>query len=274
MWGSLSPDGTRVAVGEYLKAATWGGPPGNRFVIRRVDGKGGDLVPPLPEPNALHLSQSGCWSPDGRRIPVMFRLAEDPDGTDHLERTYLFDEQTGKVEPVPLPKWHYILDWSRDGKTFLIKASIAQDGQFVTRLGLIPVGGGEPTWLTPKSILPDMGRLSPDGTRLLYTASSNDPKEPVRTDQVYVMSLKDHKPIRVSDPDKGQAGLWCCWSPDGKRIAYVRQKLFQSDGKIEACNFAVVVANADGSNPRAVIAASAIGEDSHNVIKLGLCDWR
>jgi Tol biopolymer transport system component len=215
----------------------------------------------------------GGWSPDGRRIPVAVRLAPKPGKPSAQYRTYLFDVVSGKSTPAPLPNGHNIVDWSKDGKTLLTLGGDAPDGSGSIRLALMPVAGGKPTFLTPESVMPRWGRLSPDGTRLLYTASSQDPQEPDRNEYVYIMGLKERKPIRVSDPSKGYAGLGCCWSPDGKRIAYVRVKPFVFTGEETAYNFAVVVANADGSQPRTVIARSGVGKDAARVIKLALCDW-
>ena len=73
--------------------------------------------------------------------------------------------------------------------------------------------------------------------------------------QVYLMSVRDSEPRRVSDTSlaapAGSEGVtyeWPTWSADGRSLAYLRQHRDAAGNG----NFAVLVARADGGNARVI----------------------
>jgi RNA polymerase sigma factor (sigma-70 family) len=279
--GSLSPDGTRLAVNEIAPGThSKVGLPNTRAVVRRLDGTGRDVAIPKLDPSAPVDPLVAAWSPDGKRLLVRQPLVKsNVDGSFDRVIWRLVDPDTGKPDPgsVPVPDRHLVVDWSADGTRFLTWVIERPEGKpAASRLALAPRAGGEPEFITPDAVLVLVGRLSPDGTRLLFTSQRLDGGMPDGRYQLYVMSLKDRKPVRVSDPEKGDvAGLGCCWSPDGKRIAYVRSKPFYDRRKENnGCNFAVVVANADGSDLKVLYTRTLIGEHAPSSGGLSLFDWR
>jgi len=78
--------------------------------------------------------------------------------------------------------------------------------------------------------------------------------------------------------------FWCCWSPDGKRIAYTwrqrhndrikewskKQVLDPADVEVETEEF-LIVADADGSNAKTIASAK-----TNNALagSLQVIDWR
>lgn len=105
---------------------------------------------------------------------------------------------------------------ARDGRLFVMDA----DGQNRRRLGTGP--GILPAW-------------SPDGKRILYTVRDDEAKN-------YGINVMDADGTNAKVLLKGNAWMGV-WSPDGKRIACV--------GRVEKHN-AVIVMNADGSDPKPV----------------------
>jgi RNA polymerase sigma factor (sigma-70 family) len=279
--GRLSPDGRWLALEEQPNEPLPKGEfPLFRPVVRRLDRKGDAIVIPKLGPVAPAPPRVGVWSADSSRL-----LVEQPltparsDGWHEKVSWWLFDPTTGKADrvPVSVPAWHTIEDWSPDGRTFLTMHYVTRQGKpSVIRLALVPRGGGKPELITPDTQSAYAGRFSPDGKRILFVTAEGD-EQTGQPFQLFVMDLKDRKPVRVSDPGQGEVALSCSWSPDGKRVAYVRRKLFRSpdpqSGGDPGGNFAVVVADADGKNPKVVMARSVV--DKLVTVKgLLVCNWR
>src|SRR5262249_22062681 len=141
--GRLSPDGTRAAfvVSAAKPAKAKSGAP-------RAASPGDDLLVALPFQVVIRkLGSTGeqvidfpgygvdiVWAPDGKRLAVT-KFAKD-----WSTETVLLDPQSGNTEPLELPAGVRLLDWARDGKTFLV--TYRKDEKY--RLGLAEKGDKEP----------------------------------------------------------------------------------------------------------------------------------
>jgi RNA polymerase sigma factor (sigma-70 family) len=279
--GTLSPDGRRLAVNEFVPGPQpTTGLPNTRAVVRSLDGKSKDVVIPKLDPTAPVEPLVAVWSPDGKRLLVRQPLVKsNVDGSFDRVSWWLVDPITGKPDPDPVlvPDRHTVVDWSADGTRFLTwTIERPAEKPPTSRLALVPRDGGKPEFVTAEGVQALSGRFSPEGTKLLFSSHRLDGGVSDGRYQLHVMSLKEQKPVRVSDPEKGDvAGLGCCWSPDGRRIAYIRSKPFL-DVREEntGCNFAVVVANADGSDPKVVHTRTLMGKHAPSSGGLSLFDWR
>jgi Tol biopolymer transport system component len=283
--GRLSPDGTRAAfvVSAARPAKAKGAPraarPGDvlelaavlpfQVVIRKLGS---------PEEKVVDFPGSGvdiCWAPDGKRLAVT-KFARD-----WSTETVLLDPQSGNTEPLELPAGVRLLDWARDGKTFLV--TYRKDDKY--RLGLAEKGDKEPRELTELKVrFPrNPGRFSPDGKKLLFTDADPEQKDAHkwhRSSQPHVLDIatKKRQPL-VDFPANGQC-LGVAWSPDGNRVAYTWTQLHAELLKKDSLNLDdvdiltksfLMVADADGRNAKMV--ASETSSQARNPI-YGSVDWR
>jgi Tol biopolymer transport system component len=111
------------------------------------------------------------------------------------------------------------------------------------------------------------GRFSHDGKRVLYTGLFEK-----NQGQLFVTDLAGGKPRRISQELNGDF-LGYCWSPHGKRLAYVWRQGPESEGANQGITESfLMVVNADGSNPKVVLSEKT--SNSSGTITLAVSDWR
>jgi RNA polymerase sigma factor (sigma-70 family) len=277
--GALSPDGTRVAhivvVNGGLKS------PGNvgeervpwsfKVVVLKLGAADSTAVADLPA-HGLTLT----WAADGKRLVVTKETVWQKS-----YETILLDPATGKTEPLGLPAGVRVLDAHRDGKTFLV--FYPRDKKY--RLGLAAKGDKEVRELTELKAIQGIhvGRISPDGTKVLYTDGDPADKDAHywgMSSKPYLLDVATKKREPLAEfPENAQA-LGVAWSPDGKRVAYTSMQLHPdllkkdtldiNDATIETESF-LTVADANGKNAKRV--SSAKGDYALNRI-YGSIDWR
>jgi Tol biopolymer transport system component len=274
----FSPDGTRVAFAVTLPKPTPRAGEGPQLwpfkVIVRMPGK-----PDGGKGWTIHADWlTLCWTADGKWVIV--GKYSDTAGTN--VETVLLDPETGKTEPLDLPTGAHVLDAARDGKTFLV----AEPAGKKTKLGLAEAGdlavrmlAEVPTW-PPTSVT---GRLSPDGTRVLFTAADPARKNALKwgmSHRPYLLDVKSKKVEPLADFPENGVAYGVAWSPDGKRVAYTWNQLHEEVLKRDTITVAsttidteafLVIADADGKNARKV--ASGKSKYAMNVI-LGTIDWK
>jgi Tol biopolymer transport system component len=279
--GRLSPDGTRAA---YLVTAGRAPRPPVRegeepepwpfqVVIRKLGAPEASAVVDL---RAHRLSLT--WAPDGKRLLV---TSETGPQASRLFENVLLDPATGKTEPLDLPEGVSVLDWSRDGKTFLVVDR--HDKKY--RLGLAAKGEKEVRVLTELKgrFRDNVGRFSPDGSRILYTDADLADKDAYKwglSSKPYLLDVASRKRELLSDFPLNAQALGVAWAPDGKRIAYTWKQLHREMLKKDSLDLNdmrtateafLVVADPSGKNAQTV--ASGRVESAINVI-FGSIDWR
>jgi hypothetical protein len=119
--------------------------------------------------------------------------------------------------------------------------------------------------ITPAGVEACFGRFCPDGKRVLYTGEFKG--KFADEGQLFVIGVGGGEPRRVTRATNGSYDGYC-WSPDGKRIAYVWRRNEGGEGR--PWETFLMVADADGSNDIVVLTEKA--PDRRNT--LGGPNWR
>jgi Tol biopolymer transport system component len=245
---ALSPDGRQVA---YVSGAYWtDDKDGTTHQDRKAYLR--SLDKPKAAPVCLEVEGDHvCWSPDGRQLLV---VSYEGDAIQH----HLVDVRTKTAKSLKLPDvmpaakaeglvGHVVTDWSPDGKWFLTMCStgagdddfqlyrVKRDGSEARRIGAVKWGM--------------FGRFSPDGKSVLYLGQVKKDRE-----ALFAVDLAGGKPRQVSQELNGNLDiLGYCWSPDGKRVAYVWDNSPKDRADGQESETSLMVVDADGRNASAVL---------------------
>jgi Tol biopolymer transport system component len=260
----LSPDGKRFA---YLVDVKDGSDEKGRDPRRKVYVRGLDE----PEPGTdlgVAAQNDLCWSPDGSHlIAVEYVHGKGPAVEKFVN--WLVDVKTKKKEALKLPDNHAVKDWSCDGKFFLTTAHELKKTPRTARLYLMNRDGMEVKALTDGSEPVYSGRLSPDGRKLLYLAPDPDRKGKDPNRALFVLDIQKGQSMRVERQPPKCVFDGFCWSPDGKRIAYVWGQV--PEKKDQDVEWSLVVADADGKNPVTIATEKTLSTSP--IVMTGV-DWR
>jgi RNA polymerase sigma factor (sigma-70 family) len=262
----LSPDGKRIA---FLVQAEENPPrepdrdPRRKVYVRTMG-------EPEPGTDLGVEGQCVCWSPDGKSLVVTdFVYGHEP--KDVKTVTWVVEVKTRAKTATKVPDSHIVTDWSRDGKYFLATEIDVQ--RKTSQLHLVRRDGSGDQELTAAGKGAFIGRLSPDGRKVLYMAPDPERKGKEKEEQsgLFVLDVRGGNATRVQGQPLNGSAMGFCWSSDGKRIAHtwrLDQGPPSDGGMFESF---LVVSNPDGSNP--ITIATERG-DSSGLITLGDPDWR
>jgi Tol biopolymer transport system component len=260
---SLSPDGRRVAYGmndvnaAHVPGVDW---TANVFV-KDLDEKGFGIDLGID----AHM---WAWSPDGTKLAITKWDVEGQKEKKMKADHWLVDVKTKERTELKIPADHVITDWSRDEKWFLTTAFTMPEKENappLLQLRLVKQDGTEVRRLGKPELSAAMGRLSPDGKKVLFMKMSREKRGEA---QLFVMNLADGKITQVSQELNAEL-MGHCWSPDSKRIAYVWRQTNPAPGA-QTESFLMIV-DADGKNPVTLVTEK---EDNQGTITLASPDWR
>jgi RNA polymerase sigma factor (sigma-70 family) len=265
----LSPDGKKLAVLFHETSSPENRAPQRKLYVRELAEKelGTDLEVSC---------QLFAWSPDGTKI-VTTDFVDGPQDKKPVTVHYLVDVKTKEKKTLMLSNNHVITDWTPDGKYFLTSSITLKDDMPITRLHLMNMDGTEHKALTDEQESARFGRISPDGTKILYLYHASKPtKEAPRPGQleIHVLDIVTGKKFAVSDLPLNGGIEGFCWSPDGKRIAYTWREMHEGkpeDLTQKETESHIVVCDPDGKNQKTIASEKGQGQW---VVTIGQVDWR
>ncbi len=258
---SWSPDGAMllVSVLDFIAAE-----PGYAYRIWKLDADGGPPAPLTEGPRDYWTS----WSPDGARIAfaapsdtgALDVFTMNADGTDRRRLTF---DEADDTQPA----------WSPDGRRIAFISHRGGTGQ----LWIMNADGSEATHLLESVGEAQNPAWSPDGTRIAYYETAGQ-----GNDDVFVVQADGGNPRQVAE------GVWPTWTPDGESVMYSGEggllrlrlaggapELVIQGGVVagelsprgnrfayilqDSAAVSVVVAGADGRNPKQLMTRPAPG---------------
>ncbi|AMV24200.1 ECF RNA polymerase sigma factor SigW [Gemmata sp. SH-PL17] len=269
-----SPDGTRVVfAGETDPPEPVDDSKG--VVVRR----GVRLLTLKPGETPRVVKRFGAYDPvwlGSDRLVLSGRELAD-DGTTGALKTWVYDTTTGTRTALKVPEKFAVRAVSPDGRSAVaIDKSIADD-QYTWSCHLVSLDEGKTVPLLGADHVirsPFPPQFSLDGARvLLWTERvAIDPNKKIGGmlrvkflgRQLLAVDVKTRKAVVVADDKDGVGPFGWQWSPDGKRIAFVRQKwdAVRGNSLKGRSQLFVTVVDADGKNPKDVFETRGSFEDT------------
>lgn len=202
---SFSPDGRRIAV-SWLERV-WTMTPEGRDPKRVVTSEA-----------AWISERDPAWSPDGKQIA----FAADTNGSFDV---YVAPAAGGAARKVTsLPGDERWPSWTRDGKLLISHRDAGPAWHLAT---VNADGTGTPTKVTPDDSSEWFGRVSPDGTRVVFLSDRD--RESGDSIDVFVRPLVGDGPtVRVTSG--GGPERWPAWAPDSARVSFGASRAGQGAG--------------------------------------------
>lgn len=205
---ALSPDGERVAF-------VWNGARGDNFdiYVKPVAGQTDGDEAPLRLTTDARRDGDPVWSPDGREIAFLRRSAE---GSDFFAVPAQGGPERRLAEASSLRHegWGRNLDWSPDGKSFVIVDKNSPSEPF--SLFLISTKHGSRQRLTspPATCVGDVHpAFSPDGQAVAFMRSCSN-----AVYDIHLVPVRGGEPSRLTHDNVTITGL--AWTPDGREIIF------------------------------------------------------
>ena len=198
---SWSPDGTRLA---YTKRDFSGNTVLTEVNVIGADG-GGNLK---LSNNVSDFNQNISWSPNGEQVAYIAHIQF----SQFIRSVFIANTDGSGSFPLPnSPTFLSAVDWSPDATKFVYATD--------TEIFIMNVDASQQTQITTSQQTPDgmtrdsNPRWSPDGTRILFTRSTNNSRD------LYMMNPDGSAQTRLFN----WAGDDGDWSPDGQAIVFQRE---------------------------------------------------
>jgi dipeptidyl aminopeptidase/acylaminoacyl peptidase len=219
----------------------------------------------LDDYSALRRSRALAVSPNGKLI--LYNVSYDGEKGPTKNEWRLIDVSGENSRKLELPESFHPTGFTKDGQSLFGTYEVDKKGQ----LGIVPLGGGNPTQIIalPNGI--HGISISPDGDKFAFTADPS-PVDPL-ADVRHVVE-NDVTSLYVASVNGSQGAWWCpelkdvselAWSPDSSQLAVVTQ--FQKIGHHDVHSSAWVCSSsgarkvAETSNAIAGIAWANGGKD-------------
>ncbi len=197
-----------------------------------------------------------AWSPDGKMIAFTM------EGEDAKAGPQVWFMYADGGEPWQVTKHKSgvgSFEFSPDGKTLLLVATVAPDPAFekreklkddavvvdhdfkIAQLWTWNIATGNEMQLTKDDATVSDPQWSPDGTHITYTTNPTPLLDDISLQTAWVLDIASGQKRKIADTTEYTHSAR--WSPDGKSIAYLEQS-----GEINQANLFVV--SADGGQPR------------------------
>jgi hypothetical protein len=241
----ISPDGKQLAY-VYIKFEDRS----LRFTIhvRSIDA--------AAEPTDMEVDgQQVCWSPDGAQIAVSHGKSGN----------VIVDVKTKQQTEIKLPPDHWIMDWSPNGKWFLVHSE-AEKGKW--RLAQPTKGETEVRYLPGTEGIIGGGRICPDGKSVLF-----DRRAEKKISNLWILNIQDGKTRRVTQDLNGMIRGYS-WSPSGRRIAYTWVRFdadSATDPSEQETESFLTVNDLEGKNPVVLLSEKTKGTSA---VHFTCWDWR
>ncbi len=168
------------------------------------------------------------WYPQGRKIVFMVN-EEGEEENDRKYGLYTMDIKGKNIKKISdFPNWTGIFSISPDGK------NIAFEGGYGKKEGIytLEIEGGRIERLTTHGYKP---AYSSNGRSLAFQKKLKDDKFA----KIYILDLKTKEIRRLNNDDSDRIEIDPCWSPDGRKIAFVGTR------KQEFCDLFIVDVNGE-----------------------------
>ena len=242
-------DGTEFRdFGPSSSTAAWS-PKGTQIAFSSPTGQGAAIVAVGLAGESRRKLTSGAafdsaprWSPSGRRIAfVRDRYQLEP----HVAQLYAVDARGSREQRLTSQPPGSVFDgffWTNDEKRIVFST---QQDQSDTDIYAISPESGRLTALTTNSLWDAAPRWSPGGTRIAFTRGNGvSCCVPSFATGIYTMRA-DGSGVRNITAGSSGLHVYPSWSPDGKRVAFVRIRTGWTDAD-------VFVVDTDGSRPRRI----------------------
>lgn len=232
-----SPDGSQIVFSNLIK---------DRIGIINADGTG---------LRYLDIGGDANWSPVENKLAVMAWKKEHIPGHEPGPSLYLVDLDTGDI--TPLVRWAYVSAWSPDGTKIVYGFHHDSTRKYASSIWIMNSNGSEKTRLTTDEDGYCTGlSFSYDGSKILYlkgftsyaVAAENVPNE------IWVMDADGSNKYMIYAPgDSTQLIFQRAWNKNNK-ILFMRTWYQKYSPQ-------VWIINADGSDPKPVVAGSDVFGD-------------
>ena len=229
---SWSPDGQRLAVSRTVEGNT------DIYLLNAEDGSGTERLTTHPA-----ADRGPAWSPDGS----MIAFNSDRSGSEQVWRSNVQAGTWGYnlsqlTQDDPQGRVNNFISWSPDGRWLAFEADRDRDDPEIYLANA--VDGSNQQRLTFTRALDEVPAWSPDSARILFSSDMHG--EPLSRDyDIYIMQADGTEQRRLTFTEG--AASYPSMSADGGLIAYS-----YSEPGTEASS--IMLMDADGGNPRALIA--------------------